>query len=54
MAKFKEAIGRLFSNVYVCRKCKSKVRAPIQSIIAKKVKCRRCQSKNFRPIKRVK
>jgi len=54
MVKFSEAMGRLFSNVFVCRKCKSKIRAPVQKIMDKKVKCRRCQGKSFRPIKRAK
>ncbi len=54
MVKFSEASGRLFSNVFVCRKCKTKIKAPIQKIMEKRVKCRRCQGKAFRPIKKTK
>lgn len=28
MAKFEEAEARLFKNIFVCKKCKSKIRAP--------------------------
>ncbi len=48
MAKFKEAMERLFNKVYVCRKCKTKIRAPPQKVLLKKVKCRRCASKALR------
>lgn len=51
MAKFPEAAGRLFRNVYVCKKCKTKIKAQPLKILGKKVSCRRCQGKNFRPIK---
>jgi len=54
MAKFQEAIGRLFSNVYVCKKCKSKIRVQPQKVLKGKIKCRRCQSKALRLIKKVK
>jgi ribosomal protein L40E len=46
---FKEAMDRLFNRVYVCKKCKSKIRADYSKIKDKKVKCRKCQSKSFRP-----
>ena len=51
MVKFPEASGRLFRNVYVCRKCKAKIKAQPLKILEKKVACRRCLSKAFRPIK---
>jgi len=50
--KFQEAVNRLYNNVFVCRKCKTKRRAAINMIRLKKVKCRRCGGKAFRPIKR--
>ncbi len=53
MAKFQEALDRLFKRVYVCRKCKTKIRALPQKVLLKKVKCRRCESKALR-IKRKK
>ena len=52
MAKFPEAVSRLFANVFVCKKCKTKRRAPITKILQKKVSCRRCGGKAFRAIKR--
>jgi len=54
MAKkvFSEAIARLYSRVFVCRVCKSKIRADPAKVKAGKVKCRRCGSKALRPKKR--
>ena len=49
MAKFKEAQERLFTNVFVCRSCKSKIRADPQKVKLGKVKCRKCGSKQLRP-----
>ena len=54
MAKFPEAINRLFKNVFVCKRCKAKIKAPVLKVMARKIKCRRCDGKNFRPIKRTK
>ena len=52
MVKFPEAEKRLFKNIFVCRKCKSKLKAPTLKVIAGKVKCRKCNSKALRPIKK--
>ena len=52
MAKFEEAEQRLFRNMFVCRKCKSKIRAPAMLVSQGKVKCRKCNSKALRAIKR--
>ncbi len=52
MAKFPEAEARLFRNIFVCRRCKSKVRAPNLKVIAGKVSCRKCKSKVLRPVRR--
>jgi len=54
MAKSPEATARLFSRVFVCKKCKQKIRADIRKILQKKVTCRRCGGKAFRPVKRKK
>ncbi len=52
MAKlFEEAKNRLFGNIFVCKKCKRKLRAPLAKVRSQKVKCRGCQGKAFRPIK---
>ncbi len=52
MVKFPEAEARLFKNVFVCRKCKSKIRAPTLKVLAGKIKCRKCNCKALRPIKK--
>ena len=54
MAKFVEAMRRMFGGVFVCLKCKTKIRSNINKILQKKVKCRRCGCKYFRPIKKAK
>lgn len=54
MAKFAEAMKRMFGGVFVCRKCKTKIRSNINKILLGKVKCRRCSSKAFRAIKKAK
>ncbi|MBW3003848.1 hypothetical protein KY328_05355 [Candidatus Woesearchaeota archaeon] len=48
MAKFEEANKRLFQNIFVCRKCKSKIRANNMSVIQGKISCRKCGSKTLR------
>lgn len=54
MAKFPEAAGRMFKNVFVCKKCKSKIRSDPLKIIKKEVTCRRCGAKVFRAIRKIK
>jgi len=45
------AIIRMFKRVFVCMKCKSKIRADPEKVRLGKVKCRRCKSKDLRPKK---
>jgi len=52
MVKIPAAQARLFRNVFICKRCKTKIRSSPVKIIEKKVKCRRCHSRNFRPIKK--
>ena len=52
MVKFPEANERLYKNMFVCRKCKTKQRAKPQKIIQKKVSCRKCGSKALRPVRK--
>ncbi|MBU0930101.1 MAG: 50S ribosomal protein L40e [Nanoarchaeota archaeon] len=52
MVKFPEAAKRLFGRTFVCKKCKTKIKAPPQKVIDRKVKCRRCGYKILRPIKK--
>lgn len=54
MTKIPETQARLFHNVFVCRKCKAKIRSSMSKILKEKVRCRRCGSKALRPIKKVK
>jgi ribosomal protein L40E len=49
MAKFEEAQNRLFKNVFVCKRCKSKQRANIIKVLQGKVLCRKCGGKALRP-----
>ena len=53
MVKFPEATKRLFGNVFVCRKCKSKIRASYQKILSKTLTCKKCGCKSYRSIKKV-
>jgi ribosomal protein L40E len=52
MAKIPEADARLFKNVFICRKCKSKIRAPNMKVLAGKISCRNCKSKALRVVKK--
>ena len=52
MAKIIETMNREFKNVFVCKACKTKMRADPQIILKGKVRCRKCKKGAFRPIKR--
>ncbi|MCL4399349.1 50S ribosomal protein L40e [Candidatus Parvarchaeota archaeon] len=44
------ADSRLFTDVYVCRNCKAKIRVSSQKLLRMNaVRCRRCGSKALRP-----
>ena len=49
MGKFEEAANRLFNNVFVCKLCKSKIRAPSLKVSQGSISCRKCKSKKLRP-----
>ncbi len=49
MARFPEAEARLFNEVFVCRKCTAKIRAPRMKVLRGLVACRKCGSKALRP-----
>ena len=53
MVKFPEAEVRLFKNVFVCRKCKTKIKAPTLKVLAGKIKCRKCNSKILRAVRKM-
>lgn len=48
MVKIAEATRRMFHNVFVCKKCKSKLRTDRNRIKKGIVKCRKCGSKALR------
>jgi len=52
MGKIPEVQNRLFKNIFVCKKCQSKVRADAQKILKGKVRCRKCGKDAFRPLKK--
>jgi len=52
MAKIQEAQNRLYKNIFVCKKCQSKIRADPQNILKGKVRCRKCKKGAFRPLKK--
>ena len=52
MAKIPEAEARLFKNIFVCRKCKSKIRANPMKLSLGTIKCRKCNSKALRPVRK--
>ena len=52
MVKFPEAQARMFKGVFVCRRCKSKIRSDNMKVIAKQVKCRKCGGKVLRPVRK--
>jgi len=52
MVKFEEANRRLIVDVFVCRQCKRKVKAPSLKISQGKIHCRHCKSKKLRPKRR--
>ncbi len=45
-----EVARRLFHRVFICMKCKARIRADMEKVLAGKVKCRRCGSKKLRMI----
>ena len=49
MTKFAEAENRKMKGVFVCRKCKSKIRASSMKVSAGKVSCRKCGASVLRP-----
>jgi len=46
---FPEAVARIYHRVFVCRRCKTKIRADYSKVREGKVKCRRCGSRALRP-----
>ena len=52
MVKFPEAEARLFKNKFICKRCKSAIRATNMKVLAGKVKCRKCNSASLRIVRK--
>jgi ribosomal protein L40E len=52
MAKVPEADARIFRNIFICKKCKSRIRASSMKVTQGKIKCRKCGSQALRPIRK--
>ena len=52
MVKFPEAEARKFRNVFVCKVCKTKLRAPNLKVIQGKISCRKCGSSALRAVRK--
>ncbi|MGV8168860.1 MAG: 50S ribosomal protein L40e [Candidatus Nanoarchaeia archaeon] len=52
MGKFPEAQARLLDNVFVCRRCKRKIRATNLKVLQGAVTCRKCSGKKLRPARK--
>ncbi len=52
MVRFPEADARKFKNIFVCRRCKSKVRGSNMKVLAGLVRCRKCTSTVLRPVRK--
>lgn len=48
MAKIAAAQARLFKNIFVCKKCGTKIKSESRKILTGKVSCRKCKGKDFR------
>jgi len=44
--------ARLYKNMFVCKHCKSKIRADPRKIIEGKIRCRKCLKRAFRPVRK--
>ena len=49
MSKFPEAERRKMQGVFVCRKCKSKIKSSSMKVALGKVICRKCTSNALKP-----
>ena len=49
MVKFPEAGARIQKNIFVCKICKAKIRAPSLKVSQGSISCRKCKSKKLRP-----
>ncbi len=52
MVRFPEAEARMFHNIFVCKDCKRKIKAPVMKVLQHKIKCRKCDSKALRTLRK--
>jgi len=52
MVKFHEADARMFRNVFVCKRCKTKIRASNMKVIQGKISCKKCGRKALRAVRK--
>jgi hypothetical protein len=50
--KIPAAQTRLFKNIFICKNCRTRIRADPRKIIEGKVKCRKCKKRAFRTIRK--
>ena len=50
--KIPEAEARLMNNVFVCKDCKSKIKATSMRVLSGEVKCRKCKGRHLRPVRK--
>ena len=52
MVKLAVAHNRMFKNIFLCKKCGTKMRVDAKKILEGKIRCRRCNRKAFRAMKK--
>ena len=52
MVRFPEADARRFRGVFVCRRCKTKMRVSNVKVIEGKVSCKKCGGRALRAVKK--
>ncbi|MFA5141550.1 MAG: hypothetical protein WC471_01100 [Candidatus Woesearchaeota archaeon] len=52
MVKFPEAQARKYKDIFVCRRCKSKLRASNMKVLQGKISCRKCSGKALRAVRK--
>jgi len=52
MAKIPEAAARLQQNVFVCKRCKTKIKSSMLKVLQKRIVCKKCGSRAFRAVRK--
>ncbi len=52
MVKFPEANTRIYKNIFVCKDCKTRIRANQMKVIQGKISCRKCKSRSLRTVRK--